>query len=64
MACLNCGKNKPILTRGVCAACYYRMRYAVKRGEVTDEELLEAGLWTKAKPGRKPIEDFAAKVGK
>ena len=31
-------------TRGLCTACYQAARYAIRTGQITDEELVEDGL--------------------
>lgn len=35
--------------RGVCERCYCALRAKIKRGEATDETLVEAGRWLRAK---------------
>jgi hypothetical protein len=64
--CLAC--ERPIekterLICGCCVSCDQTQRYAMRKGKVTLEELLESGeRAVKATSGRKPASDYAAKL--
>lgn len=45
--CPHC-RNKGQLIRGVCPACYVTGRNRIKRGEVTDKQLVTAKFWKPA----------------
>lgn len=41
--CRACGRQR-VEIRGVCRACYQAARYAIRHGQTTEEQVIEAGL--------------------
>lgn len=64
MTCLGChgqiGEGDGT-TRGLCLVCYRATRYAIRRGRITDQELLDRGLILPCEPrGPRPKNAYTA----
>lgn len=63
--CITPDCNRAAFSRGVCNRCYFLYRQAMARKQVTEQELIERGLWKqttwKSTPVAKALAALSAK---